>query len=1081
MASLKEILASYINEQSKNAVSPVSYIKVAPFLESSLASTLLEKTKGRLFVVVPHDDEISIKERDLNFLSVPFISLRATGGIIGEKPPISASYIKSFNSFLSEDHTVVLLSLWTLCSYFPKINILNKKEANICLDSVLNVDDLFKVLIENGYYRVSRVSSNGEFAFKGEVVEIFVNGEKQPFRITLDFDKVVKIESYDIVTNLPNSNLEKLEFKSFINSENTENIDFCFLNEYFTSDDAFLFLGKERLFESYKYVLNTAKDTYKRHYQNGEKTAFEELLPSLDEYFNNNLDKVNVVNDIIKTTDDNNNHIVNLLSDTKRSYFGAFNLFKDDLNSLLKTGWTVYVATNGILQKGRFETMLSLEIEKYKDKLIFLDNPVSEGFSISSLSLIVFSDEDIFKRKKQLRTVLSKVESEPLSSFTSLKEGDLVVHINYGIARFVKLERIEMKGIIRDYVKLEFKNKEFYYVPIEMANLIERYIGKQDAELSSLSSKSWSAKKEKARESAEKLARELIDLYAERKNAVGFAHNKDTEWQYMFEAGFLNTETPDQLLAISEIKSDMESPTVMDRLLCGDVGFGKTEVAFRSAFKAIMSGKQVAFLAPTTVLTHQHFENFKERISSFPITEVEISRIVKPQTLKNNIKQLESGKVDIAFGTHRLLQKDIKFKNLGLLIIDEEQRFGVKDKERIKALKTNVDTLSLSATPIPRTLYMSLLKIRDISLLKTAPLNRKSIITYIGEFDKELIRSAIEKELSRGGQVFYLHNKVQDIKEVTAFIKNLIPGSIVEYAHGGMSGEELEDIMETFREGGIQILISTTIIENGIDIPKANTIIVDNATIYGASQLYQLRGRVGRAGEQAYAYLFYRNENTVSEDAIERLKLISESTELGSGFNVALRDMEMRGAGNLLGKEQSGFVSDVGLELYIRLLDESVKKLEGKENTIKSDVYVDIKCEAYIDTSYIKDTKERFEVYKKIASVRTEGELSEVQNMLLSLYGNFPPEVNSLLAIAKLKITALSLSVDSIVENNNVVKVHLKKVSSIKIDRFLSLVSTTSQRISLNPKDPSSILIKTDGITAQDKAEFIDEKLLLLL
>lgn len=1080
MEALFTLLRTYVKEKTKDKSFPLSFVRTHQVLNSTIASNLADDTLGRLFVVFAHPDELNSFELDLSAAKTEFVSLPSNGRAIGDEPKLNKDALSSFNTMLSKKHGIVLLTLWTLSSLFPKVDILNKKEVNICLGATPNIDELFKSLVDGGYYRVNKVTAEGEFALRGEIIELFLIGQKNPIRITLDFDEVVKIESYDVFTNEHISSLKNIEVNAFFNIETAEERkEFCFLTEYFNENDKFLFVGKEKLDESYKYILNAAKDTYKRNYQNGDTRSFSALLPHLDEYFEGvDKNRIALIKDIVKKDDKES---INLLSDGPRSYFGAFNLFREDLNALLKDGWKVYISANGILQKGRLENMLDEENTKYSDSLRITDIVISEGFAVSDLKVVVFSDEEIFKRKVMKRTSLSKIQSEPLSSFVSLKEGDLVVHLNYGIARFIKLDRIEMKGIIRDYVKLEFKNQEYYYVPIEMANLIERYIGKQSAELSSLSSKSWSQKKEKARLSAEKLARELIDLYAERKNSTGFSHSKDTEWQYIFEAGFCKSETPDQLTAISEIKSDMESPIVMDRLLCGDVGFGKTEVAFRAAFKAIMSGKQVAFLSPTTVLTHQHFENFNERIESFPIKTVEVSRIVEKTKIRKSLALLENGEADIAFGTHRLLQKDVKFKNLGLLIIDEEQRFGVKDKERIKALKTNVDTLALSATPIPRTLYMSLLKIRDISLLKTAPQNRKSIITHIGEFDKELVRTAIERELLRGGQVFYLHNRVEDIQEVTAFIKNLIPGSIVEFAHGSMSGEELEDIMGAFRDGGIQILISTTIIENGIDIPKANTIIVDNATIYGASQLYQLRGRVGRSDTQAYAYLFYKNEKSVTEDAIERLRLISESVELGSGFNVALRDMEMRGAGNLLGKEQSGFVSDVGLDLYIRLLDESVKKLEGREETIKSDVYVDIKTESYISDDYIKNTEEKFEVYKKIASCRSEEEYSEIQNMLLSRYGEIPLEAESLLYIAKLKITAIALNIDSIVEKNDSVKVHFAKVSSININRFLSLVATTGKRVALNSKDPSSILIKTDGVDAKYKARFIEEKLSLLL
>ena len=548
----------------------------------------------------------------------------------------------------------------------------------------------------------------------------------------------------------------------------------------------------------------------------------------------------------------------------------------------------------------------------------------------------------------------------------------------------------------------------------------------------------------------------------------------------MFEAGFCYDETPDQRIALSEIKKDMESDSVMDRLLCGDVGYGKTEIAFRSAFKAVMSGKQIAFLAPTTILVHQHFLNFSNRVKNFPLEVRELSRTVKSSVQKRTIEDIASGKADVIFGTQRLLQKDIHFKNLGLLVIDEEQRFGVKDKEKIKEIKTNVDTLSLSATPIPRTLYMSLLKIRDISTLKTPPQDRKSVITYIGEISDFIIKEAIEKELMRGGQVFYLHNRVEDILSVKARLSSLVPGIIVECAHGQMNPDLAEDIMESFVNGGINVLISTTIIENGIDIPNANTIIVDNATIYGTSQLYQLRGRVGRSSKQAYAYLLYKSDKAISEDAIDRLKVISENIELGSGFKVAMRDLEMRGAGNLLGKEQSGFVSDVGLDLYIRLIDESIKKLEGKEID-DNEVFLDIESTAFIPDSYISKIEDKMEVYKKIASCTSEGEYESIVSMVETRFGTPPTDVLSLFYIAKLKICAKKLHISSIREKNGKVEIIFSKVSLVNIDKVLNLIKTSGGIITPSSRKAGALIIDTKGVNSINKALFIQEKLERLL
>lgn len=1060
------------------------FSSTSSMINAAIATSLKKKTQGRLFVVFPHDDEVRLREKDFRyFLDENVCYLENTGSDIGRNAEITKKYIENIRKFVKNKDGIILLSLWTLSSYFPRLKSSNSLEYTLKVGDILSFEKLSEVLLKDEYIKTIKVQDEGEFALRGEVVDIFPFGFKKPVRIYLNFDKIERMSTFDVMAQCikkddnPLQNL-KIEAYNLRDENDDEKIEYGFLTDQFTQDDAFLFIGEEKLKESWKHIVNRAKDTYREYYKEGVSKTFEEILPPLDETFKNiSNNRKFVVNDIVNPNVDS----ISFHVDGPRSYFGAFNMFKDELKALEKSGWSSYIFASGMLQKARFESMLfgsdgEKKQDEYKHTTI-INGDISEGFSISEIKLIVFSDEEIFKRRNFVKNTLSKIETSPIDSFIELKEGDLVVHINYGIARFIALERIEVQGTKRDYIKLEFKDEEFYYVPIQMANMVHRYVGNQDkAELSSLSSKSWSQKKEKARQNAEKFAEDLIELYAKRKESRAFAHSRDTEWQHIFEAGFCYPETPDQLEAISDVKRDMEAPTIMDRLICGDVGYGKTEVAFRAAFKAIMSGKQVAFIAPTTILAHQHYKNFKERVENFPITVKEVSRTVPQKELKNTIKALESGEVDIAFGTHRLLQKDIKFKNLGLLVIDEEQRFGVKDKEKIKNMKTNVDALSMSATPIPRTLYMSLLKIRDISMLKTAPIDRHSVVTYIGEYEKGLVKSAIERELSRGGQVYYLHNRVEDIRETLSYIRALIPGAIVEMAHGKMNIDELEDVMDTFVKGGIQILVSTTIIENGIDIPLANTLIVDNALIYGSSQLYQLRGRVGRSTRQAYAYFFYKNEKSMSDDAVERLRVLSENTELGSGFKVAMRDMEIRGGGNILGKEQSGFVSDVGLDLYIRLLDESVKRLEGQSED-NDEVYVDINASSFIPDTYVNSSMLKFEIYKKIASCYSEEEYESIVSSITDRYGNPPEEVLSLFYIAKLKILCKKLFISSVTEKNDIVKVEFSKVSKVDLSRFFTLMNTSGGAVMLNPRDPKSILIKTSGIRPEDKALFIVEKL----
>ena len=489
-------------------------------------------------------------------------------------------------------------------------------------------------------------------------------------------------------------------------------------------------------------------------------------------------------------------------------------------------------------------------------------------------------------------------------------------------------------GTERDYIKLEYAGEEFAFVPIEQVNLVQKYIGNEGnaPKIDTIGSKTWENRKNRLKKAVEDLAQKLIDLYSRRKASAGYAFPKDTEWQVAFEAAFPYEDTQDQLSVTKEIKEDMEKPVPMDRLLCGDVGYGKTEIAMRAAFKAVLGGKQVAFLAPTTILAEQHYETCVERFKNFPVSIAHLSRFVAKKDQKKIIEKLALGEVDILIGTHRIIQNDIKFKNLGLLIIDEEQRFGVKDKERLKVMKNNIDSLALSATPIPRSLHMSLLKIRDMSLLTTPPQNRKPIETVISEYNDDKIAKAIRNEVERGGQVFYLHNRVETLEETRIKLERLVPEMLIDTAHGQMTSDELDDIFHRFKMGGFHVLVATTIIENGIDIPNVNTIIIDRADMYGVSQLYQLRGRVGRSDKKAYAYLFYPENKVLSEVAMKRLQVISDFTELGSGFKIAMKDMEIRGAGNLLGRDQSGDVYSVGFDMYLRLLNEAISILTKQKD-----------------------------------------------------------------------------------------------------------------------------------------------------
>ena len=596
-----------------------------------------------------------------------------------------------------------------------------------------------------------------------------------------------------------------------------------------------------------------------------------------------------------------------------------------------------------------------------------------------------------------------------------------MVHRTHGIGEFVGVNTIEADGVTKDYIKIKYRNDDMLYVPTNNLDNVRKYIGGGDTapRLNKLGSKEWSNTKSKVKNNLREVAKDLIELYAKRQKIKGFAFSKDTDWQNQFEEEFPYQETDDQLRCIEEVKKDMELPRPMDRLLCGDVGYGKTEVAIRAAFKAVMDHKQVAYLVPTTVLASQQYDSFKKRMENFAINVELLNRFRTQKEQNEVVKKLKLGETDVVIGTHRLLSEDVEFKDLGLLIIDEEHRFGVKDKEKIKKLKTSVDVLTMTATPIPRTLHMSILGVRDMSVIYEPPQNRRPVQTYVLEYDTEVVKEAITKELERNGQVFYLYNNVENIARKALDIAELVPEAKVEFAHGKMTGRELEDIMERFVNGEINVLVCTTILESGIDIPNANTIIVENADRLGLAQLYQIRGRVGRSDKQAYAYITYKRDKLLSEVADKRLKAIREFTEFGSGFKIAMRDLEIRGAGSLLGEIQHGHMEQVGYDTYCNLLDQVVKEMQGIEIEEEPEIQIDINISSYIPDSYIDNSSQKIEIYQNIALCRTEEDIQNVIDEIIDRYGVMPKELENLIEVARIKELCKEAGVIKISEKKN--------------------------------------------------------------
>ena len=677
-----------------------------------------------------------------------------------------------------------------------------------------------------------------------------------------------------------------------------------------------------------------------------------------------------------------------------------------------------------ILKENQINYKHEQEAENVKPgEIIVTIGGLSSGFENYDLNLIVVSLQNNFeepvKRKKKLSSTFK--DSEKIV-FADLKPGDIVVHQTHGIGQFIGVNTITADGVTKDYIKIKYRNDDILYVPTNSLDSVRKYIGGGDnssPRLNKLGGKEWSATTSKVKKNLEAVAKDLIELYAKRQKIKGFSFSPDTPWQKQFEDSFQYTETDDQLRCIQDVKKDMEKPQPMDRLLCGDVGYGKTEVAIRAAFKAVMDQKQVAYLVPTTILANQQYEEFKTRMQEFAINVELLNRFKTKKEQDEIIKKLKLGEVDVVVGTHRLLSEDVNFKDLGLLIIDEEHRFGVKDKEKIKKLRTNIDVLTMTATPIPRTLHMSIVGVRDMSVIYEPPHNRKPVQTYVLEYDQEVITEAITKEIERDGQVFYLFNQVEGIEKKANEISMLVPEAKVGFAHGKMSGRELEEIMESFINQEINVLVCTTILESGIDIPNANTIIVENADRLGLAQLYQIRGRVGRSDKQAYAYITYKRDKLLSEVADKRLKAIKEFTEFGSGFKIAMRDLEIRGAGSMLGEMQHGHMEQVGYDTYCKLLDEVIKEMQGIEVVEEQDVQIDLAVSSYIPDNFIENSSQKIEIYQNIALCRTEEELQNVIDEVIDRYGRLPKELENLIDIARIKQLARKANILKIAQREN--------------------------------------------------------------
>ncbi|MCF6411918.1 transcription-repair coupling factor [Pseudalkalibacillus salsuginis] len=792
----------------------------------------------------------------------------------------------------------------------------------------------------------------------------------------------------------------------------------------------------------------------------------------------------------------NPQNIINMSCKAMQNFHGQMNVLQSELQRWRKSkDAVVFLAANKERAK-RLERVM--EDYKIDASLVEAETPLTPGknhimigdlnggFELPLRKLVVLTEEEIFTKKasRKPRRTQKMSNAERIKSYSELKVGDYVVHINHGIGKYLGIETLEINGVHKDYLHLRYAGDDKLYVPVEQIDQVQKYVGSEakDPKVYKLGGSEWKKVKSKVQSSVQDIADDLIKLYAEREATKGYAFSKDGALQQEFESVFTYQETEDQLRAINEIKEDMEKERPMDRLLCGDVGYGKTEVAIRAAFKAINDGKQVAFLVPTTILAQQHFETLQERFAEFPVTIKSLSRFRTRKEQTETTKGLKQGTVDIVIGTHRLLSKDIQFKELGLLIIDEEQRFGVTHKEKIKQMKTTVDVLTLTATPIPRTLHMSMLGVRDLSVIETPPENRFPVQTYVVEYSGSMIREAIERELSRGGQVYFLYNKVETIQKMTEQISQLVPDARVAYAHGQMRENELETVMIDFLDGNYDVLVSTTIIETGVDIPNVNTLIVHDADKMGLSQLYQLRGRVGRSNRVAYSYFMYQRDKVLTEIAEKRLQAIKEFTELGSGFKIAMRDLSIRGAGNLLGAQQHGFIDSVGFDLYSQMLKDAIEERKGEKPKKKEiNLEFDLNVDAYIPASYINDEKQKIDIYKRFKGLESFDDVIDLNDEMMDRFGEYPEQVANLLAVARIKLYAEQEKIEKIEQNKtNEVHILISKEMTQQLDgsKLFDIVNKIGRHVNLGMvQDQIKVIINHKRLSDDQLLGVIEEVL----
>lgn len=998
--------------------------------------------------------------------------------------------MKVIKALLEEKELTVVTSIDGCMDFLESLEKIKEQLIHYESDSTVDIEQLKNQLVALGYERVGQVEMPGQFSVRGGIVDIYCLTEENPWRIELWGDEIDSIRSFDPESQRSLENLEELTIYPAV--EHIGDKDMVSFLDYFPEERTIIFLDEpNRLTEKGGAVEEEYRQSRMHREEKGSRNLPENWLCSFEQ-LQKELNKRNCISVCAlepKQAGWKVREKFCLEVKSISAYNNSFELLVKDLHQYKKQGYRIALLSGSRTRAERLAKDLQEEglaafygqdydREICPGEIMLVYGHAKKGFEYPLIKFAVMTESDIFGQEQKKKKKKKNYSGSRIQDFAELSIGDFIVHEKHGLGIYRGIEKVEVDRIVKDYIKIEYRGGSNLYIPATQLDCLQKYSGAYAAKapkLNKLGTQEWNKTKSKVRGAVKNIAKELVELYAVRQEKEGYVCGPDTVWQREFEEMFPYEETEDQLSAIEDAKRDMESTRIMDRLICGDVGYGKTEVALRAAFKEVQESRQVAYLAPTTILAQQIYNTFVQRMKEFPVRVELLCRFRTPAQQKKAIEDLKKGQVDVIIGTHRILSKDVQFKNLGLLIVDEEQRFGVTHKEKIKQLKKDVDVLTLTATPIPRTLHMSLIGIRDMSVLEEPPMDRMPIQTYVMEYDEETVREAINRELRRGGQVYYVYNRVTDIADVALRIAKLVPDARVDFAHGQMSERELENVMYSFVNGDIDVLVSTTIIETGLDISNVNTMIIHDSDRYGLSQLYQLRGRIGRSNRTAYAFLMYRKNVMLKETAEKRLAAIREYTDLGSGFKIAMRDLELRGAGNLLGAQQHGHMNAVGYDLYCKMLNEAVKEAKGIHTMEDFETSVDLNVDAYIPDSYISNEFQKLDIYKRIAGIETQQDYDDMLEELLDRFGEPGKAVLNLLAIAKLKAIAHQGYVTEIKQTGKTVRFTLYEKARLNTEGFPALMQKYRRGLQFKNEQEPKFILEPQGNLILALTEFAEE------